>query len=64
MSPVRDFLEAIRPGRVWEIAAVGMLAVWSWLVFFVTGDLWGLGGGIAFTIGALVLTRLTWGKQE
>ena len=57
MSGLRDFVEAIRPGRVWEVAAVASLALWSWVEFFVTGDPWGLGGGIAFTVGAVVLGR-------
>ena len=55
MSGMREIVEAFRPGRVWEAAAVGSLAVWSWIEFAVTGDLWGLGGGIAFTVGALTL---------
>jgi hypothetical protein len=63
VSRVREFLEAVRPGRGWEAAAVASLAVWSWLVFAVTGDPWGLGGGVAFTIGAIVLGREAWRKR-
>ena len=55
MSGFRDLVEAVRPGRVWEAAAVGSLALWSWVEFFVTGDLWGLGGGVAFGVAAIVL---------
>jgi hypothetical protein len=62
VSGLRDFAEAIRPGRVWEAAAVGSLALWSWVEFFVTGDRWGLGGGIAFTVGAIVLGRNAWSR--
>jgi hypothetical protein len=51
----REFVEAVRPGRVWEAAAVGSLAVWSWVEFALTGDLWGLGGGVAFAAAAVML---------
>lgn len=63
MNGFREFVEAVRPGRVWEAAAVGSLAVWSWVEFAVTGDVWGLGGGVAFTVGAVVLGRAAWRKH-
>ncbi len=56
MSAFREFVEAVRPGRVWETAAVGVLGVCSWIQFAVTGDIWGLAGGIAFTAGAVFLS--------
>jgi hypothetical protein len=54
---MREVVERLRPGRGWETAAVASLALWSWIEFFVTGDLWGLAGGVAFAVaaGALVL---------
>ena len=55
MSGFREFVEAVRPGRVWEAAAVGSLALWSWIEFAVTGDLWGLGGGVVFAAAAVML---------
>ena len=63
MSGFRDFVEAVRPGRVWETAAIGVLGVFSWIQFAVTGDLWGLGGGVAFSAGAVILGRDAWGKR-
>ena len=63
MNGFREFVEAVRPGRVWEAAAVGSLAVWSWVEFAVTGDVWGLGGGVAFTVGAVALGRAAWRKR-
>ncbi len=63
MSAVRDFVEAVRPGRVWETAALGALGVCSWIQFAVTGDLWGLAGGIAFTACAVILAIDAWRKR-
>ena len=53
----------MRPGRVWETAAIGLLGFFSWIQFALTGDLWGLGGGIAFTAGAFILGRDAWRKR-
>ena len=63
MSGFRELLEAFRPGRVWEAAAIGSLAVWSWIAFAVTGDVWGLGGGVAFTVGVVLLGLDAWRQR-
>lgn len=63
MSAFRDFVETVRPGRVWETAWIAVLGVFSWIQFAVTGDLWGLGGGVAFTAAAVLLGRGAWRKR-
>jgi hypothetical protein len=55
VSSFREFVAAVRPGRLWETAAIGVLGVCSWIQFAVTGDIWGLTGGVAFTAGAVFL---------
>ena len=60
MNGFREAVERFRPGRWWEAAAVASLALWSWIEFFVTGDLWGLAGGAAFTGVAITLARNAW----